>query len=122
LFLISQLAFLPFMALLLWFGGRAALWPALAALSVTGFVLNLSQVANITMGHRLLPEMTSTVSGILMGLAWAIGEFALPLGAAFSGVFPWAPGLASGLVALLALPLLASLLTLLLPREQPLGV
>jgi FSR family fosmidomycin resistance protein-like MFS transporter len=122
LFLISQLAFLPFLALLLWFGARAALWPALAALSVIGFVLNLSQVANITMGHRLLPEMTSTVSGILMGLAWAIGEFALPLGAAFSGVFPWAPGLASGLVALVALPLLATLLTLLLPREQPLGV
>ena len=122
LFLISQLACLPFLALLLWFGGRAALWPALAALSVTGFALNLSQVANITMGHRLLPEMTSTVSGILMGLAWAIGEFALPLGTAFSGAFPWAPGLTSGLVVLVALPLLATLLTLFLPREQPRGV
>ncbi len=122
LFLISQLVFLPFLALTLWFGARAALWPALAALSLTGFVLNLSQVANITMGHRLLPEMTSTASGILMGLAWAIGEFALPLGTAFSGRFSWAPGLASGLVALIALPLLASLLTLLLPRERPAGV
>jgi FSR family fosmidomycin resistance protein-like MFS transporter len=119
LFLVSQLGFLPFLALLLWFGARAALWPALAALSLTGFVLNLSQVANITMGHRLLPEMTSTVSGILMGLAWAIGEFALPLGAAFSGAFSWAPGLASGLVTLVLMPLVASLLTLLLPREQP---
>jgi FSR family fosmidomycin resistance protein-like MFS transporter len=122
LFLISQLAFLPFMALLLWFGAGAALWPALAALSLTGFVLNLSQVANITMGHRLLPEMTSTASGILMGLAWAVGEFALPLVAVFAGTFPWAPGLASGLVALIIMPLLASLLTLLLPREQPAGV
>ena len=122
LFIVSQLAFLPFLALLLWFGGRGSLWPALASLSVVGFVLNLSQVANITMGHRLLPEMTSTVSGILMGLAWAIGEFALPLGAAFTGVFPWAPGLASGLVALVALPLLATLLTLLLPRDPPAGV
>jgi FSR family fosmidomycin resistance protein-like MFS transporter len=118
LFIVSQLAFLPFLALLLWFGARAALWPALAALSVTGFILNLPQVANIMMGHRLLPEMTSTVSGILMGLAWAIGEFALPLGAAFSGRFPWAPGLGSGLVALVALPLLATLLTLFLPRGQ----
>ena len=122
LFMVSQLACLPFMALLLWFGARSALWPALAALSVTGFILNLSQVANIMMGHRLLPEMTSTVSGILMGFAWAIGEFALPVGAAFSGAFPWAPGLASGLVALVVLPLLATLLTLFLPRDQPADV
>jgi FSR family fosmidomycin resistance protein-like MFS transporter len=122
LFVVSQLAFLPFLALTLWFGGRAALWPALAALGLTGFILNLSQVANITMGHRLFPEMTSTVSGILMGLAWAIGEFALPLGAAFSGAFPWAPGMSSGLIVLVAMPLLATLLTLLLPPEQPAGV
>jgi FSR family fosmidomycin resistance protein-like MFS transporter len=122
LFIVSQLAFLPFLALLLWSGARGSLWPALAALSAVGFVLNLSQVANITMGHRLLPELTSTVSGILMGFAWAIGEFALPLGAAFTGTFPWAPGLASGLVALVALPLLATLLTLLLPRDPPAGV
>ena len=122
LFIVSQLAFLPFLALLLWFGGRGALWPALACLSVTGFILNLAQVANITMGHRLLPELTSTVSGILMGLAWAVGEFALPLGAAFSGRFPWAPGLGSGLVVLVTLPLLATLLTLFLPREAPAGV
>jgi len=119
LFIVSQLAFLPFLALLLWFGGRGALWPALAALSIVGFVLNLSQVANITMGHRLVPEMTSMVSGILMGFAWAVGEFALPLGAAFSGIFRWAPGLTSGLVVLVLLPLAATALTLLLPREEP---
>ena len=122
LFIFSQLAFLPFLALLLWFGGRGALWPALAALSVVGFVLNLSQVANITMGHRLLPEMTPTVRGILMGFAWAIGEFSLPLGAAFSGALPWAPGLSSGLLVLVVLPLLATLLTLFLPRDPPAGV
>jgi hypothetical protein len=57
-----------------------------------------------------------------MGFAWAIGEFSLPLGAAFSGRFPWAPGLASGLVALVVLPLLATLLTVFLPRDQPAGV
>ena len=118
LLIVSQLAFLPFFALLLWFGGRGALWPAFAALSVTGFILNLSHVPNIMMGHRLLPELTSTVSGILMGFAWAVGEFALPLGAAFSGFFPWAPGLASGLVVLVVLPLAATAFTLFLPREE----
>lgn len=116
LFIVSQLAFLPFLALLLWFGGRSALWPAIAVLSLTGFILNLAQVANITMGHRLLPEMTSTVSGILMGFAWAIGEFALPLGAACRGLFRWAPGLGSGLVVLVSMPLTATVLTFLLPE------
>jgi FSR family fosmidomycin resistance protein-like MFS transporter len=79
----------------------------------------ISQLANILMGHRLLPEMTSTVSGILMGFAWAVGEFALPLGAACRGLFQWVPGLGSSLVVLVALPLAATALTLLLPRGQP---
>jgi hypothetical protein len=57
-----------------------------------------------------------------MGLAWAVGEFALPLVTVFAGAFPWAPGLASGLVALIVMPLLASLLTLLLPRGEPAGI
>jgi FSR family fosmidomycin resistance protein-like MFS transporter len=118
LLIISQLGFLPIFALLLLFGARGKLWPAYAALGLTGFVLNLSHVPNITMGYRLLPELTSTVSGILMGLAWAIGEFALPLGAAFRGRFAFAPGLASGLLVLVALPLAATVFTLLLPREE----
>ncbi len=119
LLIVSQLGFLPFFAALFLFGARAALWPAFAALGLTGFVLNLSHVPNITMGHRLSPELTATVSGVLMGFAWAVGELALPVGAAFRDRFAFAPGLASGLLALLALPLAATLLTLLLPREEP---
>jgi FSR family fosmidomycin resistance protein-like MFS transporter len=118
LLIVSQLGFLPFFAALLLFGARAALWPAYAALGFTGFVLNLSHVPNIMMGHRLLPELTATVSGVLMGFAWAIGELALPLGTALRDRFAFAPGLASGLIALVALPLAATLLTLLLPREE----
>jgi FSR family fosmidomycin resistance protein-like MFS transporter len=118
LLIVSQLGFLPFFAALLLFGARGALWPAYAALGLTGLVLNLSHVPNIMMGHRLLPELTSTVSGILMGFAWAIGEFSLPLGAAFRGRFAFAPGLASGLLVLVALPLAATIFTLLLPRER----
>jgi len=113
----SLTAFLPFFALLLFFGQRAALWPAFLCLGAVGFVLNTSHVQNILMGHRIVPEMTSTVSGILMGFAWSIGEFGLPVGAAFAGRLPWAPGSASSLVVLLSFPLAAVLLTLLLPRR-----
>lgn len=117
LLVLSQTLFLPFLGALLLAGARGALWPAFAALGVVGFVLNASNVANITLGYRLLPELTSTVSGILMGLAWSIGEFALPLGAALSGSLPWAPGLASGILLLSLFPLLAAGLTTLLPRS-----
>jgi len=117
LLVLSQTVFLPFVAALLLAGGRGAVWPAFAAMGAVGFVLNLANVANITLGHRLFPELTSTVNGILMGFAWSIAEFILPVGAAFSGSLPWAPGMASGLVLLSASPLLAAGLTLLLPRS-----
>jgi hypothetical protein len=117
LLVLSQTLFLPFMAALLLAGARGALWPAYAAMGVVGFVLNLSNVANLTLGHRLFPELTSTVNGILMGFAWAIGELVLPVGAALSGRLAWAPGIASGVVLLSVLPLLAAALTVLLPRS-----
>jgi FSR family fosmidomycin resistance protein-like MFS transporter len=117
LLVLSQTLFLPFLAALLFAGARGALWPAFAALGVVGFVLSLSNVANISLGYRLLPELTSTVNGILMGFAWSIGEFGLPLGAAFADRLPWAPGMASGLVLLSVFPLLAAALTILLPRS-----
>ena len=111
----SLLAFLPFFFLLLIFGQRGALWPAFLSLGAMGFVLNTSHVQNILLGHRILPEITATVSGILMGFAWSIGEFGLPVGAAFADRFAWAPGSASSLVVLLSFPLTAVMLTLLLP-------
>jgi FSR family fosmidomycin resistance protein-like MFS transporter len=119
--LFSLLAFLPFFGLLLVSGSSRSLWLAFAGLGVCGFILNLSQVQNVMLGHRLLPEITSTVSGILMGLAWSVGELSLPLGAAFRDALPWAPGLSSSLVVLLSLPLLAVLLALLLPRSAAPG-
>jgi FSR family fosmidomycin resistance protein-like MFS transporter len=113
--LVSLLAFLPFFALLLVFGERGALLPAFLSLAAMGFIMNTSHVQNILMGHRIMPEITATVSGILMGLAWSIGEFGLPAGAAFAGRFAWAPGSSSSLAVLLSFPLSAVVLALLLP-------
>jgi FSR family fosmidomycin resistance protein-like MFS transporter len=113
--IVSLLGFLPFFAMLLLFGEKGALLPAFLCLAGMGFVLSTSHVQNLLMGHRIMPEITATVTGILMGLAWSIGEFGLPLGAAFTGRFAWAPGSASSLVALLSFPLAAVVLTLFLP-------
>jgi len=118
--LFSLTAFIPFFALLVLAGGARILWLALACLGITGFILQLSLVPNVVLGHRLFPEMTSTISGILMGFAWAFGNLCQPLVAACAGLFPWAPGLLSGLVLLTVLPLAACLLVAFLP--EPSGV
>ena len=115
--LFSLVGFLPFFAFFVFAGGAGLLWPAFGALAVTGFILQLAHVPNIIMGHRVLPEMTATISGILMGFAWSIGNLTRPVAAALAGVFPWAPGILSGLVILAVLPIASAVLTLFLPEE-----
>lgn len=120
--LLSLLGFQPFFALLIFFGQAGALWPAFVFLALTGFMTQLAHVPNIIIGHRLVPEMTSTVSGILMGFAWAVGDFSITGAAAFSGVFSWAPGTVSGVIITAILPLAAAVLTIFLPEQQELGL
>jgi FSR family fosmidomycin resistance protein-like MFS transporter len=105
---------LPF-ALMILFGQSGQLVPALLTLAATGFIVNLSHVAVVIMGHRILPEGTSTISGILMGFSWAVGRLVYPLVPVFSDFFSWAPGLPSGLILLAVLPLVAAALSLFLP-------
>jgi hypothetical protein len=69
------------------------------------------------MGHRVAPEMTSTISGILMGFAWATSSFGPILCALSRGIFPKIGQLTSGLVVLSVFPLIASILTLYLSKE-----
>ncbi len=115
--LFSLVGFLPFFFIMLYTGERGLLWPTYLALSLAGFLLQMSHVPIVIMGHRLLPEATSTISGILMGFAWALGRLAYPLVPAFSNAIGWAPGLASGLVIMTILPFSAAALTLLLPSD-----
>ncbi|MBA7642323.1 hypothetical protein ES703_50013 [subsurface metagenome] len=117
LILISLTTFFPFFVILILAGMNGCLWPAFLALGVTGFILQLAHVSNIVLGHHIFPEGTSTISGILMGFAWAFGRMSLPLVPVFSNLFNWAPGLVSGLIVLLVLPIIAVVLTLLLPKE-----
>jgi FSR family fosmidomycin resistance protein-like MFS transporter len=111
----SLSAFLLPFALMIIFGQNGRLVPALLAVVLTGFIINLSHVAIVIMGHRMMPEGTSTISGILMGFSWAVGRLAYPLVPAFSGFFAWAPGLSSGLILLTVLPLMAAVLSAFLP-------
>lgn len=114
---VSLSGFLPFFFLFLYFGATGKLLPAMAFLAVTGFIFNGGHAANIVMGHRVAPEMTSTISGILMGFAWAVASFGPTLCARFSGLIPGIGGLASGLAVLAIFPLIAFILSIFLSRE-----
>jgi FSR family fosmidomycin resistance protein-like MFS transporter len=93
---VSLSGFLPFFFLFIYFGAAGKLLPTMVSLAVTGFIFNGGHAANIVMGHRVAPEMTSTISGILMGFAWAAASFGPTLCARFSGLIPGIEGLASG--------------------------
>ena len=113
---ISQAAFLPFFMLFLRFGQSGALLLSFLFLGLCGAVVSAGHGANIVMGHRVAPEMTSTISGILMGFAWAASSFGPTLCAYTADLIPAFPGMASGLLLLTLFPLAAAILSLMLPR------
>jgi len=113
----SQLVFLPFFAGFILFGKSGNLSMSLIFLSLFGLVINAGQASNIVMGHRVVPEMTSTISGILMGFAWATSSFGPTVTALLKGALRGFPGLISGIIILTILPLIGSILAYLLPKE-----
>ncbi|KPJ81921.1 MAG: hypothetical protein AMS17_19250 [Spirochaetes bacterium DG_61] len=117
LVVISLVGFFPFFLLFLHFGNIYKLIPAFVFLALSGFVLHGGYGINIVMGHRIAPEMMSTISGILMGFAWATGSFGPTLCAFTHGVFPKIGGFTSGFLVMSIFPLVATLFSLFLPKE-----
>ena len=103
----SLTSFFPFFLGFLTAGRAGNLTLAFIFLGLCGFFIQGSYVSNIVMGHRVAPEMTSTISGILMGFAWASASFG-PVLCAFSRDALWFSGLASGLLVLSFFPLIAA--------------
>ena len=114
---VTQTLFLPFFLIFLRFGQTGALVPSFLFLGISGAVVSGGHGANIVMGHRVAPEMTSTISGILMGFAWAASSFGPTLCAYTADSIGAFPGMASGLLILTLFPVAASILSLLLPRS-----
>ncbi len=120
--LISLTGFIPFYAAFLYFGLAGNVLLTFLFLGITGFIVFSGQASNVVMGQRIVPEMISTVSGFLMGFAWAVANFSGPLVAALEDAIPRLPGLMSGFAVLVLLPLLAALLAVFLKepsRQQP---
>lgn len=115
----SSLIALPFYAAFIFFGVRGNLSLIFVFLALTGFFLYGGHAPNIVLGHHLVPEMTSTVSGLLMGFAWAIANFSQPTIALLDGAIPGLPGLLSGFAIIAVFLLLSALLSIFLPVVDP---
>jgi FSR family fosmidomycin resistance protein-like MFS transporter len=87
-------------------------------MAIGAFVLMAAIPVNITQAQELAPGQTSTVSALLMGLAWGVGSLFVPWGGAMAGRF----GYRTVLAIMAVLPLLTGLLVLALPEVKKPGV
>ncbi len=117
LLFLSLVGFFPFFLFFIHYGNHGNVLAAYLFLALCGFILHGGYGTNIVMGHRIAPEMTSTISGILMGFAWATSSFGPTLCALSRGIFPKIGQLTSGLVVLSVFPLIAAILSLYLSKE-----
>jgi FSR family fosmidomycin resistance protein-like MFS transporter len=113
----SLVGFFPFFLLFLHLGKLGNVTSTFVLLSLTGFIVHGGHGMNIVMGHRIAPEMMSTISGILMGFAWAASQFGPVLCATTRGLIAGFGGIPSGLFVMSFFPLIAAALSLLLPTE-----
>ncbi|MFB3881796.1 MAG: MFS transporter [Armatimonadota bacterium] len=96
---------------------------SVALLFVTGACLFSALPINIVMGQELAPRHASTVSGLIMGVAWGIGGLAATAIGAVADHLAVAMGDVSGLTQALELAPMAALaaaaLSLALPQRPP---
>lgn len=80
---ISMIGYVPAaLAFLLTTGPLSTLMCALA-----GGLLLLANPVNVVMAQRLIPEAASTVAALMMGFAWGISGFVIPIIGSFSDAF-----------------------------------
>jgi len=108
---------LLFLLILLGHKGLSAVIPLLAILSFCTYSV---QPVNVTLGQRLMPDHAATISGILMGFAWALGALSTLFLGWFSTLrYDWfGGGLLPGLLLLGMLPFGGTVVALMLPREE----
>jgi MFS transporter, FSR family, fosmidomycin resistance protein len=77
-----------------------------------GFLLQSTLPVNVTFGQTIAPIGAATVSSLMMGFAWGMGGFIVPL----VGLLADRIGIERTLVTMAFVPLLAALLAVPLPR------
>lgn len=109
---LGYLLSLPGLALLLLAPGLAV---AMVGVALLGVAIYLPVSVQVTLGQEYLPNRIGTASGVTLGLAVSAGGLFAPL----FGLFADAHGLPATLWLLLALPVVALVLTRRLPETVP---
>jgi len=90
-------------------------WPFIVVLAVGGFFLQSTLPVNVIFGQALAPVSAATVSSLMMGFAWGMGGFSVPLVGAFADRY----GIERTLAGFAIVPLFAAAISLWLPRRAP---
>ncbi|HYT75648.1 MAG TPA: MFS transporter [Vicinamibacterales bacterium] len=90
-------------------------WPFVLILATGGFFLQSTLPVNVIFGQALAPVSAATVSSLMMGFAWGMGGFSVPVVGALADRY----GIDRTLVWLALIPLVAAGLTIWLPKRAP---
>jgi FSR family fosmidomycin resistance protein-like MFS transporter len=90
-------------------------WPFIIVLAIGGFFLQSTLPVNVVFGQALAPVSAATVASLMMGFAWGMGGFSVPL----VGAIADRAGIEPTLIGLAAIPLAAAAVAMLLPARAP---
>ena len=90
-------------------------WLFIVVLATGGFFLQSTLPVNVMFGQALAPVSAATVSSLMMGFAWGMGGFSVPLVGALADRY----GIERTLLGLAIIPSIAALLTIWLPARRP---
>jgi len=90
-------------------------WPFVVVLAAGGFFLQSTLPVNVVFGQALAPVSAATVSSLMMGFAWGMGGFSVPLVGAIADRY----GIERTLIGLAFIPLIAAAVAMWLPARAP---
>jgi FSR family fosmidomycin resistance protein-like MFS transporter len=82
---------------------------------LAGFIFDLGATTNIVLAQKVLPQNTSTATGMVMGFSWGVGGILMP----FVALLADATSISVALAAVSSLLLPAALLVGALPKIRP---
>jgi FSR family fosmidomycin resistance protein-like MFS transporter len=90
-------------------------WSFVVVLAAGGFFLQSTLPVNVIFGQALAPVSAATVSSLMMGFAWGMGGFSVPLVGAIADRY----GIERTLFGLAFVPLAAAAVSMWLPPRAP---
>jgi FSR family fosmidomycin resistance protein-like MFS transporter len=90
-------------------------WPFVVVLGIGGFFLQSTLPVNVVFGQALAPVSAATVSSLMMGFAWGMGGFSVPVAGWFADHY----GIERTLFGLAFVPVVAAATAMLLPARAP---